>query len=268
MMADPEGHVILGEAEAQQAAEHYAKIEAELQALRQQNEELRGAVREQQEQVATEHLRGDRRSRAQMQEFANLTVELLAGRQGPQAHLEGVRLNIKVEKPDTYDGDKAKDLDTWLFQVREHLALLMVPQRGHVPYAASLLCGNATLWWREACKANHRPATWEDFCRALREPFRLEDYGRRGRDDLATMQQYARESVADFVFRFCATCLKVPDLSKAEKLDRFVHALVQEIRLQVELRGPANFHDAAMFAERVDAVITRVAGHDVRKAAS
>ena len=82
-MADPEGRVILGEAEAQQAAERYAKMEAELQALRQQNEELRSAVREQQEQVATERLRGDRRSRAQMQEFANLTAELLAGRQGP-----------------------------------------------------------------------------------------------------------------------------------------------------------------------------------------
>ena len=54
-------------------------MEAELQALRQQNEELRGAVREQQEQVATKRLRGDRRSRAQMQEFANLAAELLAG---------------------------------------------------------------------------------------------------------------------------------------------------------------------------------------------
>ena len=82
------------------------------------------------------------------------------------------------------------------------------------------------------------------------------------------MRQYARESVADFVFRFRVTCLKVPDLSEAEKLDRFVRALVQEIRLQVELTGPANFHNAAMFAERADAVITRIAGHDVRKVAS
>ena len=45
-MANPEGRVVLDEAEAQQAAERYAKMEAELQALRQQNEELRGAVRE------------------------------------------------------------------------------------------------------------------------------------------------------------------------------------------------------------------------------
>ena len=61
-MANPKGRVVLDEAEAQQAAERYVKMEAELQALRQQNEELRGAVTEQQEQVATECLRGDKRS--------------------------------------------------------------------------------------------------------------------------------------------------------------------------------------------------------------
>ena len=38
-------------------------------------------------------------------------------------------------------------------------------------------------------------------------------------------------------------------------------------RLQVELRGPADFHEAAMFTERADAVITHVTGHDACKAA-
>ena len=257
----------MDEAEAQQAAERYAQMEAELQALRQRNEEIMHDLQEAQNAAATERVRADRRSRAQTQEFANLTAELLAGRQGPQVQFQGMRFGIKVEKPANYDGDKGQDLDTWLFQVREHLDLATIPAAGHVAYAASLLRGNAALWWREACEANHRPATWDDFVRVIREQFRPEDYGRRGRDELATMRQYARESVADFVYRFRATCLRVPDLSEAEKLDRFVRALVQEVRLQVELRGPTNFHEAAMFAERADAVITRVAGHDAQKTA-
>ena len=145
-MANPEGRVVMDEAEAQQAAERYAKMEIELQALRRQNEELMRAMNEQQELVATERLRGDRRSHAQLQEFANLTAELLAGRQGPQLQLDGMRVNVKVEKPEQYDGDKAKDLDTWLFQVREHLELSTVPARGHVPVrcvfvTAMQLCG-------------------------------------------------------------------------------------------------------------------------------
>ena len=63
-MANPAGHVVLGEEEAQQATKRYATMEAELQALRQRNEELTGAVQEQQEVVATERLEADRRSRA------------------------------------------------------------------------------------------------------------------------------------------------------------------------------------------------------------
>ena len=101
----------------------------------------------------------------------------------------------------------------------------------------------------------------------IHEQFRPEDYGRCARDKLATMKQYARESVANFVYRFRATCLRVLDLSEAEKLDRFVRTLVQDVRLQVESRGPNNFHEAAMFAQRTDAVIMRVAGHNAQKAA-
>ena len=169
-------------------------------------------------------------------------------------------INVKVEKPETYSGEKTHDLDTWLFQVREHLDIMTIPARGHVPYAASLLRGNAALWWRETCEGHRRLATWDDFCRMLHKQFRPKDYGRRGRNELATMWQYGKESIVDFVFRFHTTCLKIPDLSEAEKLDRFIRALAQDIRLQVELRGPHDFHEAAMFAERADAVITRVSG--------
>ena len=80
----------MGEEEAQAAAERYAAMEAELQALRQRNEELARTVQEQQEIVATERLRANRHSRDQMQEFANLTAELLAGRQGPDVQIQGM----------------------------------------------------------------------------------------------------------------------------------------------------------------------------------
>ena len=125
-MAQPKGPIIIDEAEAQQAAERYAQMEADMQALQQRNAELIRDLQEQQNIVAMERLCADRRSNAQTQEFANLTAELLAGRQGPQVQLDGMRLSVKVEKPENYDGDKVKDVDTWLFQVREHLELSTV----------------------------------------------------------------------------------------------------------------------------------------------
>ena len=126
-------------------------------------------LQEVQNAVATECVRADRRSRAQTQEFANLTAELLAGTQGPQVHFQGMCFGIKVKTPMMYDSDKDHDLDTWLFQVREHLELATIPAEGRVAYATSLLHDNAALWWREACEANKRPATWDDFCRVIRE---------------------------------------------------------------------------------------------------
>ena len=99
-----------------------------------------------------------------------------------------MRFNIKVKKPETYDGKKARDLDTWLFQVRKHLELSTVPMGGRVAYTVSLLPSNAALWWREPCEANRWPSTWEDFCRVIRDQFRLEDYGPHRRNELATMK--------------------------------------------------------------------------------
>ena len=72
--------------------------------------------------------------------MAQLTVELIAGR--------GVApMGMKVEKPETYDGAKHRDVDTWLFQVQEHMLLTGIPALSHVGYAASLLRGHAVMWW-------------------------------------------------------------------------------------------------------------------------
>ena len=60
-------------------------------------------------------------------------MELLAGRRGPDVQLDGMRIGVKVEKPENYDGSKGRDLDTWLLQVQKHLNITMIPERGHVP---------------------------------------------------------------------------------------------------------------------------------------
>ena len=42
--------------------------------------------------------------------------------------MEGMRMGVKVEKPEAYDGDKSRDLDNWLFQVHKHLNLTVIPK--------------------------------------------------------------------------------------------------------------------------------------------
>ena len=255
----------MADEQTRQLAERVAALEAELQATLQANAELMSGLQEQREIAETAQLRADRRGRAQMQDFANLTAELIAGRRGPEGQMENVRLGVKMERPDYFEGGKTQDVDTWLFQVREHLNITVIPERGHIPYAASLFRGNAALWWREVCEGTQRPGTWDEFCCAVRDQFRPENWSRRGRDELANLYQYGKESVADFLHRFRSVCLKINNLSEDEKLDRFVRALVPDVHMQVELRSPVTFHDAAMYAERADAVLSRVTGHDSRR---
>ena len=56
--------------------------------------------------------------------------------------------------------------------------------------------------------------------------------------------------------------MKFNDLSEAEKLDRFLRALVPNVRVQVELRGPASYYEALMYAEHADAILSRVTAQD------
>ena len=140
---------------------------------------------------------------------------------------------------------------------------MVIPKRGHAQYAALLLLlGNVALWWRKLCKSNNCPTTWNEFCHLLREQLWPENYSHCGRDELAVLYQHSKESVADFIFRFHATCLKIVDLSEAEKLHCFVWALVPNIRLQVELRGPMDFHKAAVFTDRAHAMISQIPGQE------
>ena len=92
-MAHAEGlPFVLGEEEARQAEEQYNKLLEEVNQARQRNQRLEQEMAVLREQANTERIWGDRRSRAQAQDMAQLTAELIAGR--------GVApMGLKVEKP-------------------------------------------------------------------------------------------------------------------------------------------------------------------------
>ena len=237
-MANPDGQIPVNPDAVRAAEERFALMEAELQTLREQNETLMRELREQQSVAEAERLRAGRRTQAQVHDFANLTAELLAGRAVPAVNIGGPHMGVKMERPEAFDGGKHQDVDTWLFQVGEHLRMLNIPEDSRFAYAASLLRGNAAMWWRERCESGERAADWPTFCAMLRAQFRVENLARRGRDELVSVQQYARESVADFLFRFRGICLKIADLGEAEKLDRFCRASVAQCAPAGRIKRP------------------------------
>ena len=72
----------MAEEQMRQLAERIAALEAELRATQQANAELTQGLTKQREIAETAQLRADRRGRAQMQDFAQMTAEIVAAR-GP-----------------------------------------------------------------------------------------------------------------------------------------------------------------------------------------
>ena len=244
---------MLGEEEARQAEERYQALLVEVNQARENAQKMEQELAVLRDQAATAQIRGDRRSRAQAQDMAQLTAELIAGRgMAP--------MGMKVEKPEIYDGAKHRDVDTWLFQVDEHMSLTRVPADSQVGYAASLLRGNAAMWWRELCESGNRLDDWDEFKRSLCRQFRIDNLIRRARDDLYALRQREKEPVLDFLHKFRQVCIRINDLSEAEKLDKFLRALNANVRMQVELKEPTTFEEAARYADRADNVLTRVSG--------
>ena len=111
-------------------------------------------------------------------------------------------MGLKVEKPETYDGARHHDVDTWLFQVEEHMSLTRIPVDSQVAYVALLLRRNAAIWWGEICESENRLDAWEAFKTSMHGQFCMDNLTKRETDDLYALQQKENKLVSDFLHKF------------------------------------------------------------------
>ena len=63
-----------------------------------------------------------------------------------------------------------------------------------------------------------------------------------------------RTSVQTYVHDFRELALQIPDLSEAEKLDRFLRGLKPRLQRELAIRDPRTMDEAVNMAERIDTV--------------
>lgn len=159
----------------------------------------------------------------------------------------------KPPKPDQFFGtDDAKRVRQWIFQVENYFNVMNEPEARRVPYATTLLRKNALLWW-QSLRPEERPAAWDDFTRVLIEYFQPISATLVARDTLARL--YQKSSVKQYVEEFKAQVLNIPDITDAEKLDRFRRGLKKEVQLHVAFANPPTFDQAVTVAEQIDEVL-------------
>lgn len=159
----------------------------------------------------------------------------------------------KPPKPDSFFGtDDAKRVRQWVFQVETYFTVTEEPHERRVAYATTLLRKNALLWW-QSLRPEERPVVWEDFSRALIGYFQPISATLVARDALARL--YLKSSVRNYVEEFKTQVLNIPDITDAEKMDKFRRGLKRDVRLHVAFANPATFDAAVTVAEQIDEVL-------------
>jgi len=63
--------------------------------------------------------------------------------------------------------------------------------------------------------------------------------------------------VQDYATEFRSLLLEIPGMQEEEKIDRFIRGLKDNIRMEVELREPADLNEAIKIADRYDSIAFR-----------
>lgn len=168
---------------------------------------------------------------------------------------------IKPSKPDIFEGKRdALVVESWIYQIETYLNLLRlsnpelnITDEMKIQFSSTLMKKNAASWWYMQVQGGNLPQTWDQFKNMFRSEFVPQDSVRRQRDKLRNLVQ--TKSVSLYLETFRNLVISIPDISEAEKLDKFVNGLKPMIRLEVLKAGCNNMHDASRIALNVDSAL-------------
>jgi len=153
----------------------------------------------------------------------------------------------------TFD-PRLSSVDDWLFQVDSLFAAEApgVTSRTKVTFATTRLLGSALTWWRSEVSSgraasileDHDP--WRAFANAIGVVYAPLDAAQRARDRLWTLRHMTL--VQPLIDQMRSAFLVIGDISEADRIDRFIHALRAPFAAFVRRGRPATFDDAARLA--------------------
>ena len=157
----------------------------------------------------------------------------------------------KILPPSAFDGH-TPHLDDWIFQWQQYFNVVSIPDEpSRVALVGLQLSGYAVHWYQNQY-AQHQPADTEHLFADMISAFVPIDRSVFARSSLAELSQTG--SVDVYIEQFRSLCLQIPDLSEAERLDRFLRGLQKSIYREVFLRDPKNLDSAMSMASRLDAL--------------
>lgn len=157
----------------------------------------------------------------------------------------------KILKVHEFDGSKrsVETTDEWIERIEDYCRNGGLDDNARLEIARTQLTGSARLWWR-AIPEGERPTTWEEFVLRLKKQFYPANYAQALRDKLYRCRQF--KSVSEYIDRFRAIIIQIPDLSTGDTIDKFIRGLKPRVAQQVRLHTYDTLEEVAELADRID----------------
>jgi hypothetical protein len=180
--------------------------------------------------------------------------------QSVQTAAQAITISKEVMKhlqPAKFSGRKGINFEDFEFKVQKYFDALKIDDATSLAMLPLLLDGEALVWWRVTVEQelpHNRPQTYRDAMALMRNKFMDKLQSRKARDDLAKARQAT--SVTEFIKTIDRLCLKIPDITDAEKLDRLIRGLKPEVyKHMIVSRERHTYKEACLLAEELDYAI-------------
>ncbi len=162
----------------------------------------------------------------------------------------------KPAQPSTFSSVKdSGSTDSWLFSLRLYFEATGTADSQKVPFAVTFLRGSAALWWQSHLSqvdagSVARIISWDAFSTEFKAQFAPVNSVKIARDAIRGLTQ--TKGVQEYIDRFQALVLQIPDMSAAEQLDKFTTGLKPAVQEKVEIEDPSSLARAMQIAQRID----------------
>ena len=155
----------------------------------------------------------------------------------------------RLPPPASFDGRPAV-LDAWLNELlRQFDWYSTTLDADRLRIAGGFLTGAAQDWWVHTNAAS-RPSTWDAFVAALRLRFQPVTTAENARAALMGLSQ-GKRGINDYIARFRALLVHVPDMGEADRLFHFLRGLDRSVHTQLRVQGVKQLEAAIDMAARV-----------------
>jgi hypothetical protein len=186
----------------------------------------------------------------------NSTSSSIIHNHQPSATLNVHKPTIKAAQPESFSGERVRQVNDWLAAVKRYLVLSAVEENKWVAYTTTMLTSTALNWWNSVESSNRDKTildySWNEFVDLVRERFVPVDNEVTAMSKMSQWRQTG--SVAVYISQFQSFDQIIPKerLDEEMRVQMFIQGLKPECKPIISMWEPKTLHQAYKMAQKFD----------------